>query len=463
MRFRCWLALAGVLALAWLPGDDVYGQRGGRGGGGARAGGARAVGGARGGAAVGGARAGGASVGPYGGAGAASRSRGTVVGPAGGSRSVGAGSGSYTTGRGGTINYGGVGRTATGPGGATAGRGVGGVQVTTAGGRTATKVGSVGGVQGPGGYGAVGGRSVGAVGGPGGVAVGGSRGGAAVGPGGAVAGGTRVGAAAGVGGGTVTGVARGAGAVGPYGGYGATSRGVAYGGGVGHYAGYRSGTLMHTQGAYYRTGFRGYNYFNPGWYTAHPAAWRAAAWNSAAGYWGWAPYATYAAFCGYPAEPVIYDYGSNVVYEDNTVYYNAEPVATAAEYATQATDLAAAGLAAKPAEKEEWQALGVFAIIKGEEKEAENVFQLAINKDGVIRGNYYDAVTDAATPVYGSVDKKTQRAAWIVGDKKDTVFETGFGNLSQPETTMLVHFGKDRTDQWMLVRLEPPKEEGKPK
>jgi hypothetical protein len=41
------------------------------------------------------------------------------------------------------------------------------------------------------------------------------------------------------------------------------------------------------------------------------------------------------------------------------------------------------------------------------------------------------------------------------------VYETGLGNLSQPETQVLVHFGKERTQQWTLVRLEPPKEEGK--
>jgi hypothetical protein len=175
-------------------------------------------------------------------------------------------------------------------------------------------------------------------------------------------------------------------------------------------------------------------------------------------YWAWVPYATVATFCGYPAEPVIYDYGSTVVYEDNRVYYNAKPVATAEEYATQATAIAVAAHAAKPGEKDEWQPLGVFAIIQGDEKEANNVFQIAINKDGVIRGNYYNGLTDAATPIYGSVDKKTQRAAWIIGEKKDTVYETGFGNLSQPETSMLVHFGKERTQQWMLVRLEPPKD-----
>ena len=83
---------------------------------------------------------------------------------------------------------------------------------------------------------------------------------------------------------------------------------------------------------------------------------------------------------------------------------------------------------------------------------------LAINKDRVLRGNYYNALTDTTLPLTGSVDKANQRAAWVVGDKKDTVYETGLGNLSQPETSMLVHFGKERTQQWTLVRLEAPEE-----
>ena len=62
-------------------------------------------------------------------------------------------------------------------------------------------------------------------------------------------------------------------------------------------------------------------------------------------------------------------------------------------------------------------------------------------------------------PVYGSVDRKTQRAAWTVGDRKDTVYETGIGNLTEAETSMLVHFGKDRTQQWTLVRLEKPQDQ----
>jgi hypothetical protein len=65
-------------------------------------------------------------------------------------------------------------------------------------------------------------------------------------------------------------------------------------------------------------------------------------------------------------------------------------------------------------------------------------------------------LSDSTLPVFGSVDKKTQRAAWTVGDRKETVYETGVGNLTEAETTMLVHFGKDRTQQWTLIRLEEP-------
>src|SRR5713101_8206287 len=86
------------------------------------------------------------------------------------------------------------------------------------------------------------------------------------------------------------------------------------------------------------------------------------------------------------------------------------------------------------------------------------VFQMAINKDGIVRGNYYNATTDATTPVKGSLDKKSQRVAWTIGDKKDTVYEVGLYNLTKDETTMLIHFGKDKTEQRTLFRIEQPKE-----
>jgi hypothetical protein len=78
----------------------------------------------------------------------------------------------------------------------------------------------------------------------------------------------------------------------------------------------------------------------------------------------------------------------------------------------------------------------------------------------VIRGNYYDAFTDTTLPVYGSVDRASQKAAWSVGDRKDVVYEAGIANLTKDETPALAHFGGGNTQQFVLVRLKRP--EAKP-
>lgn len=103
--------------------------------------------------------------------------------------------------------------------------------------------------------------------------------------------------------------------------------------------------------------------------------------------------------------------------------------------------------------------LGVFGILKNEQQQnTTDIFQLAINKEGVIRGTYYNATNDNTQTVYGCVGTKTGRAAWTVGDQKGTVYEAGIANLTKPETTMLVHYGKGNTQQYTLVRMDKPKE-----
>ncbi len=334
----------------------------------------------------------------------------------------------------------------------TTGRGVGAVQVTTPSGQQYTKAGAARGAIGP--NGAVGQKaSVGVGVGPNGAAASINRGGGAVGPNGAVVGNSRIGAATGPGG-TVVGGSRTGVAVGPNGFAAYTGRVAA----TGHRTAYVAAGTLRGQGVYVRRSFVHYNAFRPAWYTAHPNAWRAAAWTAAT-FWTGVAWGRLSASCGYPATPIIYDYGTTIVYEGDQVYYNGEPVATAETYTEQAAAIADRGEQAQASDKEEWISLGVFGMVKGEETEANQIFQLAINKNGVLRGNYYDALSDTTLPVFGSVDKKTQRAAWTVGDRKETVYETGVANLTEDETTMLVHFGKDRTQQWTLIRLEEQPEQ----
>jgi hypothetical protein len=234
-----------------------------------------------------------------------------------------------------------------------------------------------------------------------------------------------------------------------------TKRGAAVG--PNHSTRYMSRTTLSTQAGYVRRGWVHTSCFTPGWYRQYPGAWRAARW-AVASLWAAPAYDSVASYCELPETPVYYDYGSTTVFQDGDVYVDGDQTVTVERYAEQAATLAESGRETEPKEMDEWKPLGVFAIVQGDEKTSNQVFQLAVNKDRLIRGNYYDAISDTVLPVTGKVGNRTKRAVWTIGDRKDTVYEAGIANLTRKETTMLVHFGKKRTQQWMLVRLEEPKE-----
>lgn len=164
-------------------------------------------------------------------------------------------------------------------------------------------------------------------------------------------------------------------------------------------------------------------------------------------------------FCGAGlwSAPVIYDYGTTVYYEGDTVYVQGQAPVPAEQYYGQAASLAQNAPQTVP-EETEWMPLGIFALTQGGQAEANAVVQLAVSKDGVIAGTYYNAATDVTRPIKGTVDKGTQRAAWTFADGKnqEIVMEAGIYNLTQDQAEMLVHFGKKTTQQWTMVRLKDP-------
>jgi hypothetical protein len=168
---------------------------------------------------------------------------------------------------------------------------------------------------------------------------------------------------------------------------------------------------------------------------------------------GWGAVAGY---CGYPQQPPYYDYGGNVVAQPDAMYVNGDPAGTPQQYADQAAQIAAGGAGAPVDPNGEWQPIGVYGIAGPDEAPPNEFFQLAINPQGVIRGNYHNTQTNATVPVAGAVDSKTLRAAWTIGDQKDPVFEAGIANLTKDQTTMLVHDGADQPQQVVLVRMPPP-------
>lgn len=173
--------------------------------------------------------------------------------------------------------------------------------------------------------------------------------------------------------------------------------------------------------------------------------------------WATVAYAVAGPYCGCSQSGTYYDYSENVTYENGNVYYEGEPVATAEQYYQEAEEIAAAGA---ETEDEEWLPLGVFSLIaEADQEKSDKVVQLALNKQGAIRGNFHDLVTDEVTPISGSVNKQTQRVALKLEGNDQLVVETGLYNLTNDECPVLIHFSPEKQEQRVLIRLKQPESE----
>lgn len=223
---------------------------------------------------------------------------------------------------------------------------------------------------------------------------------------------------------------------------------------------------LRVQGNFARNNFNRYDCFNRGWYGHHPNAWWA---GYAAGVWTGATWGALNGWFGADWPIYGYNYGNDITYVDNNVCLYGQPIATADDYYQSAANLVQTGAdaqvqsqpppssdaAAAPNPKAaDWLPLGVYEALQPGEKSSKMMMQLAVNKAGIIRGNYFNTGDDNSQLIEGSINKKTARAAWCVADKKNVVFDTGLYNLTQDESPVLVHFGKDKQEQWTLVRLK---------
>ena len=202
-----------------------------------------------------------------------------------------------------------------------------------------------------------------------------------------------------------------------------------------------------------RSGFTQWDWFTPTWFTNYSGAWRPTAWTANEA-WNVPTWATLAGLLGITTPPVAYDSANTVVLQGGNVYVNGVDQGSAQQYYQQGVTLAGQGAQAAPTGQ--WQSLGVFVLASPSASSGRNMFELAINSTGIIRGNYFDVAANQIAPVHGSIDKATQRAVWMIGDKKDLLFETGLENLTQSQTPVLIHFGPSRSEQWLLARLQNP-------
>jgi hypothetical protein len=249
--------------------------------------------------------------------------------------------------------------------------------------------------------------------------------------------------------------------------YAGTALGRNYGGSTRPYT--QANLLNHGENV--RNAWNNHNYplFDRGWWGRHNDWWGYGGWGD--GWWGGVGWGDLYPYWDMPQgdAPVEYDYGNNITYQGDQVYYGSQPMATSVQYYTQAQTLANSAPVIPTTVVNgmtqftgDWKPLGVFSLTQAGESNSNTIFQLAVNKAGVISGNYYNTLNNQSTPIKGKVDKKNMRVAFTVGKNKDVVYDTGLANLLEPQSPILVHLSKTKTQQEVLVKLDQPKQSGAP-
>lgn len=217
--------------------------------------------------------------------------------------------------------------------------------------------------------------------------------------------------------------------------------------------------MSRAQGWEVRRGFNGSGWYSRDWYDRYPGCWRPSAWyrgSLASGAWAYCTWPYLGAWFDYGAAPPInYNYGDNFTYDGGNVYYYGRLIGSAAQYYAEIKELAESGPEPDP-NVPDWLPLGVFALVERGQNQPSLVFQLAVNKDAALRGNCSKPNGQFVGIVNGGVNEDRQLAAWIVGDHKETIYETGLYNFTKDEAPALVHRGPNRIEQWLMVRMRAP-------
>ena len=209
---------------------------------------------------------------------------------------------------------------------------------------------------------------------------------------------------------------------------------------------------------FYVSWFTGRNWYGPhwghwGWY-ARSRPWYWWTWVGAPRLYSWFDY-------GWNT-PYYWDYGHGeyIYHDDGVVYVNGQWYQPAPVFYENTVEIIeeAPTLTEDQAAQAEWLPLGVFAITREGQADADLMVQLAVTQDGIIGGTVHDQARGLTYQVEGTVEKETQRAVWsYTNDRNQRILmETSIFNLTQPEATGLVHYSPDDIQVIEMVRLEPP-------
>lgn len=175
--------------------------------------------------------------------------------------------------------------------------------------------------------------------------------------------------------------------------------------------------------------------FSNDWYKNHPNAWHYHNndnWEiaTAAGVIGWLGWQS------------VRPYNTNTVY-----VYDPVPVQTVIVDGQPQVVL-------EPGNPGDWMTLGSYSLMTGSGDPGTRILQLSVDKQGNIRGSYYDMITNATNNVIGVIDRNTQQARWTLDTNRQLTFVATLDQLTQPQGVVNVKLPGGEVQQWQLVRME---------
>ena len=89
-------------------------------------------------------------------------------------------------------------------------------------------------------------------------------------------------------------------------------------------------------------------------------------------------------------------------------------------------------------------------------------YEVAVAKNGVVRGTFADLQTDKDQNIQGSLDKKTGRVAWTIGPESKDVYETSIQDLTQQSGPLTIHANDGNNSEWTIAHFNSLNAENDP-
>ena len=186
--------------------------------------------------------------------------------------------------------------------------------------------------------------------------------------------------------------------------------------------------------------------FTPDWYSKHPEAWRPA--KLPADWWKTADVAKITGWLGQPVTAAGTTVGNGGVATAGGVDASADGLRSV--LVLPAGHQNAVG----PADSD-WLPLGVFAVVPPgtqDSAQAHNYQQLAVDRQGTIKGNFFDAISGTVQPITGTVDRTALTASWTVGANGSRFTAPMRAFAGQPRTVSMLSGGQPRDLELMPVQ-----------